>query len=287
MAVRSRVADILIRAKVIDDLQLRSALAHTEQWGVRLAKAVVDLRFSDEEKVTDALAKATNTPRTRLGNINKDQGALGRFDVGFCEQKGIFPVQLKDGGKTLVVAVADPTDLDLVDAIAMKARARVVTMVASEGEIERAILKFYKGVENPELQQTHQGQGFGFATPGSGADLDSGGEEEEEFKIVDMSGKTVMKRLADIVSPEEAAKLQASAAPASAPPPTASAGDLLDEILSGAPPPAAALTPEELQRLESVRVNQEKSSKILRALLELLFEKRRLSREELSARVKG
>ena len=36
MPSRSRVADILLKAKVIDELQLRSARAQHEQWGGRL-----------------------------------------------------------------------------------------------------------------------------------------------------------------------------------------------------------------------------------------------------------
>jgi hypothetical protein len=65
------------------------------------------------------------------------------------------------------------------------------------------------------------------------------------------------------------------------------AGDLLDEILAGGSPALSGLTQEELQRLEAVRVNQEKSSKILRALLELLLEKGALAQKELAARIRS
>ncbi|MGA9524121.1 MAG: hypothetical protein WBV82_21855, partial [Myxococcaceae bacterium] len=55
-----------------------------------------------------------------------------------------------------------------------------------------------------------------------------------------------------------------------------SASELLDEILSGAPP-ESVFTEEELQRLHTVQANQEKSAKIVRAVMELLMEKRVLT----------
>ena len=102
--------------------------------------------------------------------------------------------------------------------------------------------------------------------------------EEEEFKVVDMSGNTVVKRMAQ-VAPSIAAQNAAESG-------GSSAGDLLDEILSGGSAPEG-LSAEELQRLETVKINQEKSSKILRALLELLLEKGELSQKELAARIRS
>jgi hypothetical protein len=93
-----------------------------------------------------------------------------------------------------------------------------------------------------------------------------------------MSGNTVVKRVAD-VAPSMAAEPVSSGG-------SSSAGDLLDEILSGGSAPAG-LTAEEMQRLDTVRVNQEKSSKILRALLELLLEKGALSQKELASRMRS
>ena len=103
--------------------------------------------------------------------------------------------------------------------------------------------------------------------------------EEEEFKVVDMSGNTVVKRMAQ-VAPSIAAQNAAESG-------GSSAGDLLDEILSGGSSAPEGLSAEELQRLETVKVNQEKSSKILRALLELLLEKGELSQKELAARIRS
>jgi hypothetical protein len=268
---RNRIGELLVKARVIDELQLRSALARHDQWGGRLSRVITDMGLASEETVLNAIAQGTGTQRFHLGNITRDPGALVKVDVTTCENKGIFPVSLKDNGKTLVLAMADPTDLNTVDQVAARARARVQVVVASDREIEHAILRHYRGQE-PVMSTRYTGD----AQERAEEALGSG---EDEFKVVDMSGKTVVKRIADIAPPPEE-----PTNPAGSP---VSAGDLLDEILAGGSPASAGLTPEELQRLEAVRVNQEKSSKILRALLELLLEKGALAQKELAARIRS
>jgi hypothetical protein len=282
---RNRIADILVKARVIDELQLRSALASLDQWGGRVSRVVADLGLASEETITQAICQGLGMPRVQLGNLTKDAAALARVDVGLAEQKGIFPVQLKDNGKTLVLAMSDPTDLATLDQVAARSRARVVPMVAGDREIEHAILRHYRGQEPVEKKR------FKPDTSKS-APLDEL-PEEEEFKVVDMSGKTVVKRISDIVDPNAA-----PAAPAPAPAPRAapaapapqaagsSAADILDEILAGGAPSTPEWTEEDLARLQTVQQNQEKSSKILRALLELVFEKGQVQQRELAARMR-
>ncbi|HEX8705429.1 MAG TPA: hypothetical protein VF815_41735 [Myxococcaceae bacterium] len=268
---RNRIGELLVKARIIDELQLRSALARHDQWGGRLSRIISDMGIATEETLINAIAQATGSQRIHLGNVTRDPGALAKVDVTLAEQKGIFPVALKDNGKTLVLAMSDPTDLNTVDQVVAKSRTRVVVVVAGDQEIEHAILRHYRGQE-PVMSTRYTGQ------PKKQDAMSTG--EEEEFKVVDMSGNTVVKRMAQ-VAPSIAAQNAAEAAGGS------SAGDLLDEILAGGSSAPEGLSAEELQRLETVKINQEKSSKILRALLELLLEKGELSQKELAARIRS
>ncbi|WP_426757184.1 hypothetical protein [Myxococcus sp. Y35] len=275
---RNRIGDILVKARVIDELQLRSALATHDQWGGRLSRIIADLGLATDDVITEAICQGLGMQRIQLGNVTRDAGALARVDVSLAEQKAIFPVSLKDNGKTLVLAMADPTDLATLDQVAAKSRARVVVMVAGEREIEHAILRHYRGQE-PVVSTRFGGNKRPSDTP----------DDEDEFKVVDMSGNTVVKRIADITPPAPAAAPapapRAAAAPAPAPSSSASAADILDEILAGGAP-SSEWTDEDLKRLQTVQQNQEKSSKILRALLELLLEKGQLQQRELAARMR-
>jgi hypothetical protein len=274
-APRNRIGEILVKARVIDEMQLRSALAQHDQWGGRLTRIISDMGLASEDTLAQAISQGMGMQRVQLGNLTKDVGAMAKLDVAFAEQKGVFPVSLRDNGKTLVLAMADPTDLQTIDQAAARSRTRVVPMVAGDREIEHAILRHYR---NQEPSAT---------TPGTRRESAGPGGSDDEFKIVDISGKTVMKALSDIapkMAQENAARQQAAAAPGR--PAAGSASDLLDEILSGSKSPAEVFSPEEMQRLQAVQVNQEKSSKILRALLELLLEKGMLQQKELAARMR-
>lgn len=275
-APRNRIGEILVKARVLDEMQLRSALAQHDQWGGRLSRIISDMGIAPEDTLSQAIAEGLGMQRVQLGTA-RDNGALAKLDVSLAEQKGVFPVSLRDNGKTLVLAMADPTDLATIDQVAARSRTRVVPMVAGDREIENAIQRHYRNIE-PSMMPAAR------TAPTKRSDS----SEEDEFKIVDITGKTVMKAITDIapnVARENAARQAASAPLPPRPSVSSSASDLLDEILNASP--ADVFSAEEMQRLQAVQVNQEKSSKILRALLELLLEKGQIQQRELAARMRA
>jgi hypothetical protein len=268
---RNRIGEILVKARVIDELQLRSALAQLDQWGGRLSRILVEMRLASPDVITEAISKGMGVPRMQLGNVPKDTGALAKLDVGFAEQKGVFPVALRDNGKTLVLAMSDPSDLETIDQVAARSRTRVVPVVAGDREIETAILRHYRGQEVTLTSRIGSENLVGKRTT---TVVDDG-----EFKVTDMSGKTMVKHISSI-APSLAQQGPPAAKGGS------SAADLLDEIMA-AGPSEAVFSEEEMQRLRAVQTNQEKSSKILRALLELLLEKGMLNQRELASRLRS
>ena len=140
-----RLAAILIKANLIDELQLRSAMAKLGNWGGRLPKVLSELGFAEEEEITIALGKALGHPVTHLGTVHKDQVALNKLDVKFCEENAVFPVSLKD--RVMSLAMVDPSELDVIDTVKARCGTRVQALLASETEIRNAILKHYRGQE--------------------------------------------------------------------------------------------------------------------------------------------
>ncbi len=293
-----RVGELLVKAKVIDPLQLRSALAQHDAWGGRLAHVVVEMGLAEEEVVVEHLARALSVQRARLGNLQKDPQALAKVDLAFAEERGVFPMGLRDAGKVLLLAMADPSDLETVDEVTRRVRTRVTPYIAGEGEIRAAIARHYRGVAASGQRRTTTRSMPAAHAPGEAPNE----SEEEEFKLIDMSGKTVMKPLSAI-DPRLAQTERGPAEDRSAPPVASSgpgvaqlggggggggmsASDLLDDIMGGAGGPVA-FSEEQLQRLHTVQLNQEKSGKIIRAVMELLLEKGALTREGLQEKLRG
>lgn len=147
----ARFADLLLKARLIDELQVRAAMAHVERWGTTLPRAVSELGFAEDDAMLDVLAKSLRVPAVHLGNVLKDNGALRALGVDFCEQHAVFPISLKD--RTLTLAMADPTDLAVVDEASSMARCRVTVVMAAEMEIRAAIAKNFRGQELPQRRK--------------------------------------------------------------------------------------------------------------------------------------
>ncbi len=140
-----RLAKIFVKAGLIDDLQLRSAMARLGNWGGRLPKVLAELGFADEEELTAAIGKAIHHPVTHLGTTLKDTHALAKLDVKFCEEHCVFPVSLKD--RVMALALVDPSELDVIDAVKARAGVRVQPLLATETSIRHAILRHYRNQE--------------------------------------------------------------------------------------------------------------------------------------------
>ncbi len=143
----TKFAEVLLKARLIDELQLKSATAHMERWATSLPRAISELGFADEDAVLDLLAKSLRMPAMHLGNVLKDNGALRSLGAEWCERTATFPVSLKD--RVLTLAMADPTDLQVIDEAGSKAHARVTPVMASESEIRSAIAKHFRGQDVP------------------------------------------------------------------------------------------------------------------------------------------
>lgn len=262
----SRIQDIVRRAGLVDDLQLKSALARWEQWGGFLPKILAELGFVDEETMAAAIGKALGLPVLRLGSTGKDATAMARLGDEFCTQHGVFPVSLKD--RVLTLAMIDPTDLAVIDAAGSRAGARVHPGIATPTEVLAAIARHFHGVSTA-IDYRNQ------------APRQSVRMQEEQVLELDSSAPP---------PPDTGSSAAASSAysdPLPPPPPAApstytdesplkpgrapSANTMLDELVGD--PRDLDLTADELRRVEAVKVNQEKASAILRALEELLKEK--------------
>lgn len=241
----NRLADILKKAGLVDELQLRSALARLDQWGGRLTGVLADMGMVDGEQVAEVLAQALKLPTIHLGMVPKDGGALSRIDAAYCAEHGVFPVSLRD--RVFTLAMADPTEIDVIDRLAAKVGARVSVVVASEAEIAAAIARHYHGQAARKGDNLAR-RAFTSEVPAMGGlELDTSAPPPRDAPP---PGPPVLRR-----------------AP--------SANTMLDEMFDEAQEKAAegGFTEAELTRLEAARVNQEKASAILRALEELLVEK--------------
>lgn len=261
--MRIRIGDLLVKAGVITDAQLKAALAEQGQWGGKLGDILVRMEFLTEEVLVRALSKQSGIPRADLtGEGDALARALVPPDV--AEEFGVVPLALQDEGRTLVVAMSDPLNLMVTDHLrSLTGGTRIVAQIAGTGAIRNAISRWYRGQE-----------------------LLGAGEDEPSLRITNNAGSTVVTpgKRGQQGPNGPAATAQAVGAepqpgqPARPPPPKAPP--------LARPPPSKAPSASAVEVLRAVEDTQRRSVAAMRAMVELLIEKGVFSRDEYLARVK-
>ncbi|MBI5479802.1 MAG: hypothetical protein HY906_13140 [Deltaproteobacteria bacterium] len=147
---RKKLGEILIQAGVIDEAKLRSALAEQARWGGPLGRILVDMRIITEEALVQALSHQLNFPAVKIDEKKIPPQALELVPVELCEQHGMIPFSLS--GKFLDVAMADPTNLGIIDELRIRTRLNVRAYLAGPKSIERAIAMNYRGQAMPSRE---------------------------------------------------------------------------------------------------------------------------------------
>jgi hypothetical protein len=175
--MRIRIGDLLVKAGVITDLQLKAALAEQSQWGGKLGDILVRMEFLTEEVLVRALSKQTGIPRADLTG-EPDRAALAVIPPDVAEEFGLVPVALKEEGRALVVAMSDPLNIGVTDHLRSLTGARIESQLAGASAIRNAISRWYRGEE-----------------------LLGDDEQQSSMKVVNNSGQSVVT-----VDPRKAAK---------------------------------------------------------------------------------
>jgi hypothetical protein len=248
-----KLGDLLLKARAITDTQLKAALSEQQKWGGRLGEILVRMNILTEEMLVKALSKQLAVPAVNLDGV---QGipphVKGKIPAQMAKDYAVLPIQLRDEGKTLVIAMAEPQNIEHVDMIRSVARCRIVVQVAGRTAIARAFGRFYEG-------------------EGDAGDL------EGSFKVVDSGGNTVVRHPMEL---EPSRPRMGEPAPSAPPPPRFS----VPTPAVGAPPGTAPKTPSE--QLASVEDAQRREIAALKSMVELLIEKGVFTREEYLARLK-
>ncbi len=245
---RIRLGELLLRAGVITEEQLRNALTEQKKWGGKLGSVLVDMNLLDEDMLVKALSKQLGLPRVDFKGLVVQPPALKKLDAAFADQRQVLPISLDVSKGLLVVAMADPYNLELVDEIAFRSGCRVKVAIAGERALAQAIREHYYGDDVTAAEPA----------------------PDDEMKLINPQGNTLVRRVADI---EAEGRAQQSGAPAEPAEPAAPAAP-------GAEPP---LTID--KRLERLEQMQRKEVQVLKTIVELLIAKGYITREEYRQRI--
>jgi type IV pilus assembly protein PilB len=137
----SKLGEILTRQGLIRPDQLQAALAEAAKSKARLGSILVNTGVLKDSQILRALEKQYGIPGVDLGQIDIESSALSLVPREFCDKNNIIPVS--KAGTTLVVAFADPGNIEIRDQIRFLTKCKVQPVLATDLSIQTAIEKFY------------------------------------------------------------------------------------------------------------------------------------------------
>jgi type IV pilus assembly protein PilB len=143
MAERKKLGELLIEGGLIDQYQLKSALAHQRQWGGRIGANVVKLGFITEDELVSFLSRTFNLPSVNLHTVKVPATIIGAIPKDVVKKYGIIPLQQSADKKQITIAMSDPTNLQALDELQFLVNARINPVISSDVGIEEALHHYY------------------------------------------------------------------------------------------------------------------------------------------------
>lgn len=141
---RKDLGDILLAKGAITAEQLKNARESQRATRGELGRILVDLDFASAAQVAEARAEERGMQFVNLANTRIDESALNVIPERIAKQHNILPFGKM--GSQLLVALADPDDIMVTDAIRMAARGlQVKPFLATADDISDAITRAYGG----------------------------------------------------------------------------------------------------------------------------------------------
>ncbi|HXW97562.1 MAG TPA: type IV-A pilus assembly ATPase PilB [Gemmatimonadales bacterium] len=137
-----RLGDILMREGLITRDQLNAALADQKSSGHRLGYVLVKLGLVQELEVTKVLARQYRMPAVDLTRFEVDPKILKLVPADFALKHVVLA--LKREGRTLTVAMADPTNTGVLDDLKFITRFDLFPVIAGEYTLRSIIEKHYE-----------------------------------------------------------------------------------------------------------------------------------------------
>lgn len=138
---QEQLGELLIQEGLVTQEQLQKALAEQGQNGTRVGFNVVSLGFVTEADLTRILARQYRVSAVDLSQIEVDPRIVKLVPAEFAAKHLVIP--LRRVGRTLTVAMAEPTDLTVIDDLKFITRFDIEPVVASEFALRSAIEAYY------------------------------------------------------------------------------------------------------------------------------------------------
>ncbi|MBI4822267.1 MAG: type IV-A pilus assembly ATPase PilB [Deltaproteobacteria bacterium] len=138
-----RLGELLVRENLISLQQLQAAQEEQRKTGGRLGYNLTKLGYIEENELTTFLSKQYGVPAINLSDFEIDSEVIALVPRDVAEKHQVIPVNR--AGASLIVAMADPSNIFAIDDLKFLTGYNIEVVVASDGAIKNSIDRYYGG----------------------------------------------------------------------------------------------------------------------------------------------
>jgi type IV pilus assembly protein PilB len=203
MFKRKKIGQLLIEAGHITEKELNIGLAEQKKRGKRIGQVLIELGYLSEDKLLPILGKQLKVPFVDLSKVEIKPDVLKMVPEKICRKHILVPISFD--GKSLMIGMADPLDVFIIDEIQFQNNCEVVRAICSENQIADATDRLYvAGAMADALNALASGEGDNVDS-GALDGLKKASEETPIIKLVNLVlTSAVQKGASDIhIEPDE------------------------------------------------------------------------------------
>jgi len=173
-----RLGELLIKRNFITPEQLKKAQDEQKLKGGRLESNLVKLGYIKEDELLSFLSAQYRVPSVKISKIEINPNVTKLIPPSISKKYFIIPINRV--GPKLTLAMADPSNIVVIDEIKFMTGFNVEPVVASETEIVDAIKKYYGGGGSVAGLGTTSFQALDYS-------LDEDKSSDSDFDLIDTS----------------------------------------------------------------------------------------------------
>jgi len=141
--LNDRLGELLVKKNFITPDQLKKASEEQKLKGGRIESHLIRLGYIKEDELLSFLSAQYRVPSVKLSKIEINPNVIKLIPSSIAKKYFIIPIHRV--GPKLTLAMADPSNIIVIDEVKFMTGFNVEPVVASESEIVDAIKKYYGG----------------------------------------------------------------------------------------------------------------------------------------------
>ena len=204
---RLRIGDLLVQEGVINEEQLQDALREQKEKGGLLGETLITLGYVSEAKMIDILCEQLDIEYVDLRKIEKIDMAFLQ-DLGITEEvirkNIIMPLEMsKSAPNTVVVAMADPMNLNIMDDISILTGYQVEPVLSTTSQIKAKIDTVYGQKQAQAVAEQYKKEQEAYYDSAKKKE-----EEEDDARKEDVENSPIVMLVKNVI--EQAVRQRAS-----------------------------------------------------------------------------